>query len=93
MSEFKITIKDIEELKAHVSAAVVRDIQEKVSPLLGEIKTALAKVPVIEADVLKLKNNQAKALAAWTLMIGLLTTGVALLFGQIKSWVSSHFHS
>lgn len=88
MSDLKITIQDIDELKAHISDAVVRDVQDKVGPLIGEIKAALAKVPVLEKDIKDLKANQRKALVGFAA----LCTGVTLLFNQIKLWVFNHLH-
>lgn len=83
-----INLKDIDELKAHVSEAVVRDVTAKIDPLLGKIEAALAKVPVLEEDVRKLKENQRKALVGFAA----LCTGVTLLFNQIKGWAMSKFH-
>lgn len=81
-----INLKDIEELKAHVSEAVVRDMKDKIDPLLAEIKAALADVPTLKSDVAKLKANQARALVGWTVFVA----GATLLFNHARTWVEVH---
>lgn len=95
MYKVNITIKDIDDLKNHISESVTHDVQNTMSPLIEKLKQAMETVEGMKGtvdsnckDIKNLKANQAKALVGWTV----LSMGVALLFGQAKTWIMSKIH-
>lgn len=95
-----ITIKDIDDLKTHLELAIGARIDTRLDQITGIVGGFSGRVGAVEkaqeaqaGKVAGLEKNQAKALAAWTVMIGLVATGMTLLFAQIKSWVTNHFHN
>jgi hypothetical protein len=98
MSELKLTIKDLDDLKAHLSDAVGAKIDAKLDQVTQAVSGFSGRVHAVEAAqdtqhtrLSKLEGNQAKALAAWTAMIAGLMTGLTLGFNYIKAWTFGHF--
>lgn len=95
-----ISLNDIDDLKNHLETAISAKIDQRLDQITGIVGGFSGRVQAVEkaqesqaGKVAGLEKNQAKALAAWTVMIGLIATGFTLLFAQIKSWVTSHFHN
>lgn len=95
----EITIKDLDELKDHLATTLEISLQKQMDPLIKQVESATARVAGVEAvqksiveDVSKLKSNQMKALAVWTLMISAIGAGVTFGFNYLKTWIFSHLH-
>lgn len=95
----EITIKELDELKAHLGEALASNFQKQMDPVVRQVEASTTRLAGVEAvqrsiveDVSRLKANQVKALAVWTLMVGAIGTGVTLGFNYIKGWIFSHLH-
>lgn len=96
----QISLNDIDDLKKHLEEA----IGSKVDAALGKVTAAVqgfdTRVKTLEhaheaheARVHKLEQNQAKAIAAWTVMVAAVGTGLTLFFNQVKAWLMGHFRT
>src|ERR1700722_18485683 len=95
----EVTIRELDELKNHLAECLAAGIDKQIAPIVAKADTALAKVEGMEArvtahaeEISKLKGQQAKALAVWTLMITAIGAGVTFGFNWLWSFVKSHLH-
>jgi len=82
---FNVSLEDLDDLKKHLREALKEELAplvESVVPRLNALETSQV---AQGTDITSLKNNQAKALIGYTVLV----SGVTLFFSHIKEFLLS----
>lgn len=94
-----LSFNDLDDLKKHLAESLESSFDKQMSPIVRQVEAATTRVAAVEAvqksiieDVGRLKANQMKALAVWTLMIAAIGAGVTYGFNYLKAFIATHLH-